>query len=88
MLFLHLADLGVVAAAMRMQMERQNVRLAEIRRLRKQWGDRLPSGSRYLMNHMAEQSRLDLRWLREVLADVEAGRVRDTPAPDRLAAKE
>jgi hypothetical protein len=36
---------------------------------------------------MAEQCRLDLRWLRTVLADVEAGRIRDTPDPARLAAK-
>jgi hypothetical protein len=31
---------------------------------------------------MAEQCRLDLRWLRAVLADVEAGRIRDTPRPN------
>jgi hypothetical protein len=47
----------------------------------------LPTGSRHLMQHMAEQYRLDLRWLRAVLADVEAGRIRDTPDPARLAAK-
>ena len=33
----------------------------------------LPTGSRHLMQHMVEQCRLDLRWLRAVLADVEAG---------------
>ena len=37
--------------------------------------------------HMAEQCRLDLRWLRAVLADVEAGPICDTPDPVRLAAK-
>jgi hypothetical protein len=47
----------------------------------------LPTGSRHLMQHMAEQCRLDLRWLRAVLADVEAGRIRDTPDPARLIAK-
>jgi hypothetical protein len=47
----------------------------------------LSTGSRHLMQHMAEQCRLDLRWLRAVLADVEAGRIRDTPDPARLAAK-
>jgi len=39
------------------------------------------------MQHMAEQCRLDLRWLRAVLADVETGRIRDTPDPAGLAAK-
>jgi DNA-binding PadR family transcriptional regulator len=87
MLFLHLADLKQVAEALRMQIERQNGRLAEIRRLRRQWATMLPTGSRLLMEHMAEQCRLDLRWLREVLADVEAGRILDTPDPARLAAQ-
>ena len=87
MLFLHLADLKLVADALRTQIDRQNARLAEIRKLQRQWVTRLPSGSRHLMQHMAQQCRLDLRWLRAILADVEAGRVRDTPDPARLAAK-
>ena len=87
MLFLHLADLNLVADALRRQIDRQKARLAEIRKLHGQWAAMLPSGSRHLMQHMAEQCRLDLRWLRTVLADVEAGRIRDTPAPARLAAR-
>ena len=87
MLFLHLADLNLVADALRSQIDRQNARLAEIRKLHRQWVTMLPTGSRHLMQHMAEQCRLDLRWLRAVLADVEAGGIRDTPTPARLAAK-
>jgi len=87
MLFLHLADLKVVAEALRTQIDRQNAHLAEIRKLHRQWVTMLPSGSRHLMRHMEEQCRLDLRWLRAVLADMKAGRVRDTPDPARLATK-
>ena len=87
MLFLHLTDLNLVAEALRTQIDRQNVRLTEIRKLRRQWATMLSTGSRHLMQHMAEQCRLDLRWLRAVLADVEAGRIRDTSDPVRLAAK-
>lgn len=87
MLFLHLADLRLAAEALRTQIERQKARLAEIRKLRRQWAATLATGSRHLMQHMAEQCRLDLRWLRAVLADVEAGRIRDTPDPARLAAR-
>jgi len=87
MLFLHLADPDLVADALRTQIDRQNARLAEIRKLHRRWIAMLPTGSRHLMQHMAKQCRLDLRWLRAVLADVEAGRVRDTPDPARLAAK-
>jgi DNA-binding PadR family transcriptional regulator len=88
MLFLHLANLNIVADALRTQIDRQNARLAELRKLRRKWGESLPTGSRYLMQHMAEQSRLDLRWIRAVLADVEADRIRDTGDPGRLAAKD
>jgi hypothetical protein len=84
---LHLADLKLVAGALRTQIDRQNARLAEIRKLRRQWAPMLPTGSRQLMQHMEEQCRLDLRWLRAVLADVKAGRIRDTPDPARLADK-
>jgi len=87
MLFLHLADLNLVAKALRTQIGKQNARLAEIRKLHRQWVTMLPTGSSHLMRHMAEQSRLDLRWLRTVLADVEAGRIRDTSDPVRLAHK-
>jgi DNA-binding PadR family transcriptional regulator len=85
MLFLHFADLKLVAVALRTQIQRQNARLAEIRKLRRQWSGILPTGSRHLMQHMAAQCQLDLRWLRALLADVEAGRIRDTPDPARLA---
>ncbi len=87
MLFLHLADPKLVVEALGRQIERQKARLAEIRNLRRQWGTKLPTGSSLLMQHMQEQCRLDLRWLRTVLADVEAGRVSDTPDPDKLATK-
>jgi hypothetical protein len=87
MLFLHLADPNLVAEGLRTQIDRQNARLAEIRKLRRQWITMLPTGSRHLMQHMAEQCRLDLRWLRAVLSDVEAGRIRDTSDPARLASK-
>ena len=87
MLFLHLADLKLVAEALRSQIARQDARLAEIRKYRRQWAALLPTGSRHLMQHIADQCRLDLRWLRAVLADVESGRIRDTPDPSRLAAQ-
>jgi DNA-binding PadR family transcriptional regulator len=87
MLFLHLADLSLVAEALRTQVDRQNARLAAIRKLHRQWVTMLPTGSRHLIQHMVEQCRLDLRWLRAVLADVETGRIRDTSDPARLAAK-
>jgi len=92
MLFLHLADLNLVAEALRSQIDRQNARLAEIRKLHRRWVAMLPTGSRHLMQHMAEQCRLDLRWLHAVLADVEPEafaiplhRLASQPRPNRVA---
>jgi len=87
LLFLHLADLNLVAEALRTQIDRRNARLEEIRKVRRRWVGMLPTGSHHLIEHMAEQCRLDIRWLRAVLADVEAGRIQDTPDPALLAAK-
>src|SRR5215472_5292332 len=87
MLFLHLADLNLVAKALRTQIDRQNARLAEIQKLRRQWVTMLSTGSRHLIEHMAEQCRLDLRWLRATLLDAETAPIRDTPDPSRLATK-
>jgi DNA-binding PadR family transcriptional regulator len=84
MLFLQFADLNLVGMAIRDRIDRQSARLAEIRELQRQWSGALPTGSRALMKHMVAQCRLDMRWLRTVLADIEAGRVRDTPDPSRL----
>ena len=88
MLFLHLADLNLVGQALRAQIDRHNARLAEIQKLRRQWVTMLSTGSRHLIEHMAEQCRLDLRWLRAVLVDVEAGRICDIPDPSRLATRQ
>jgi DNA-binding PadR family transcriptional regulator len=85
MLFLHLADPNLVANALRARIDSQTARLEEIRKLRRQLAPMLSTGSRHLMEHIAEQRRLDLRWLRTVLAEVEVGDVHDTPDPSRLA---
>jgi DNA-binding PadR family transcriptional regulator len=85
MLFLHLADLQVVTDALRRRLAKVKERLTELKNLRKNWGKVLPSGSRFLMEHMAEQCRLDLRWLNSVAAEIEAGRVHDTADPAKLA---
>src|SRR5262249_10637268 len=53
MLVLHLADLNRIAEALRTQIDRQNARLAEIRKLHRHRVTLLPTGSRRLMTHLA-----------------------------------
>lgn len=55
---------------------------------RKRLAPVLSTGGRHLMAHLSLQRRLDRKWLQAVLADVDAGNVRDVPDPRRLAAQE
>ena len=87
MLFLHLADPREVAVLLRKRIEGQTEGLREITALRKQFAAVLSTGGKHLIRHLELQRRLDRRWLRAVLADVEGGRVRDVPDPRRLAAR-
>jgi hypothetical protein len=48
----------------------------------------LSTGGIHLIKHLDRQRRLDRKWLQEVLADVEAGRVADVPNPARLAQRD
>lgn len=88
MLFLHLADLPAVAARLRRKIIQQTEAIREVSVLRKRLAPVLSTGSRHLMAHLSLQRRLDRKWLQAVLADVDAGNVRDVPDPRRLAAQE
>jgi DNA-binding PadR family transcriptional regulator len=88
MLFLHLADLDKVAVALRQRIARLSESIAEIATLRPQLQPHLATGGLHLMEHLDQQRRLDRRWLRGVLKDVEGGRVRDVADPRRLAVAE
>jgi hypothetical protein len=63
--------------------------LTKTRAMRDDLGTVLGSGGRYLLDHLIEVRQIDRRWLRRLLNEVEAGKVRDLK-PDvfkRLAAK-
>jgi len=87
MLFLHLADAPTVAELLRRRIERATERTAYLESLGKQLAPLLSTGGHHLMHHIEAQQQLDLKWLREVLSDVERGRVRDVPDPKRLASE-
>ncbi|HZF26385.1 MAG TPA: PadR family transcriptional regulator [Steroidobacteraceae bacterium] len=78
LLFLHLADLPAVAAALRERLARQESALQETRSIRKRIGKYAGTGVGHLLDHLAAQRELDRRWLRRVLKDVEARKVRDS----------
>jgi DNA-binding PadR family transcriptional regulator len=85
MLFLHFSNLPLVADLLRTRITREADAIREIAKIRKQLAPILSTGGLHLLEHLDLQHRLDRKWLRAVLADVESGRVRDVPDPKRLA---
>ncbi len=81
LLFLHLADLPAVAAALRARLKRQEIALQEARVVRRRIGKYAGTGVRHLLDHLAAQRELDRKWLHRVLKDVERDQVRDSNLP-------
>jgi DNA-binding PadR family transcriptional regulator len=86
MLFLHLADPGTVAQLLQGRIVRQGKSLEELAAVRRRLAPLLSTGGRHLVDHLEQQRRLDQKWLKAVLADVLAGRVRDVSDPKQLEA--
>jgi DNA-binding PadR family transcriptional regulator len=86
MLFLHLADLPLIADLLEARIERQADALRKVAEVRRRLAPLLSSGGLHLLEHLDAQRRLDRKWLQALLSDVRAGNIRDVPDPRRLAA--
>jgi DNA-binding PadR family transcriptional regulator len=84
LLFLQFSDLALVADMLRTRISRETQAIREIAGMRRQLAPALATGGVHLLKHLELQHRLDRKWLQEVLADVESGRVRDVADPKRL----
>ncbi|HEX8878933.1 MAG TPA: PadR family transcriptional regulator [Candidatus Acidoferrum sp.] len=87
MLFLQFSDLHLIADLLRTRISRETRAIREIAEIRKQWAPLLSTGGLHLLKHLDLQHRLDRKWLRGVLMDVERGTVRDVTDPKRLASR-
>lgn len=76
-LFLQFSNLPLVAELLRARISRETESIREIAKIRKQLASNLATGGLHLVKHLDLQHRLDRKWLRDVLSDVENGRVRD-----------
>ncbi len=89
LLFLHLAPLPTVSGLLRRRLQQIDLDLTKTRAMRDDLRTVLGTGGRYLLDHLIEVRQLDRRWLRRLLTEVEAGKVRDLKpeALKRLAAQ-
>jgi len=88
LLFLHLCDLAAVKTILRRRIERLEGHIAKLKPIRKDLAPMLSTGGDHLLRHLDKQRRLDRDWLKGLLADIEAGHVRDVADASRLAAPE
>ena len=82
LLFLHCVDPARLAAAVRARIARTEELIAKLDPIRAEMGPTLATGGRQLLRHIELQRRLDRDWLKDLLAEVEAGEKagRDQPA--------
>ena len=84
LLFLHLCDLKVVEGLVRRKIARLDELIAKLVPIRKELRAAISTGGNHLLQHLDKQRRLDRAWLKDLLADIQAGRVRDVADPKRL----
>ena len=80
LLFLHLCELPTVAELVRNKIARHTDAIHKIAVVRKELAPLLSTGGHHLLRHLDQQRRLDRRWLRGLLGDIVAGRIRDVSA--------
>jgi DNA-binding PadR family transcriptional regulator len=84
LLFLHLADLDLVEESIRRRIAHLGELIAKLDPIRKQMRAVISTGGDHMLRHLEQQRRLDREWLKALLADVAARRVRDVPDAKKL----
>lgn len=85
LLFLHLADRRTVEEALRRRIARLDELIAKLEPIREELAPVLSTGGQHLLGHVEQQRRMDRRWLKALLADMEANGIRDVADPSKLS---
>lgn len=85
LLFLHLSDLAVVQDLIQQRIARLDESITKLGPIRKKLRAVISTGGDHLLRHLDMQRHLDRDWLKGLLVDVKARRVRDVADPNRLA---
>jgi DNA-binding PadR family transcriptional regulator len=88
LLFLHLADLDFVEAALRRRIARLDELIEKLPSIQEQLAPVLSTGGDHLLRHLDQQRRLDRDWAKSLLAEIEADGIHDVADPSRLASKD
>ena len=88
LIFLHLSDLAVVEDALRRRIARLDELIVKLASIEKELRPVISTGPEHLLRHLDKQRRLDREWLKGLLADVAARRVRDVADPKLLGVKD
>ncbi len=87
LLFLHLSDLAVVEDVIRRRIAHLDELISKLGPIRKELAPAIATGGEHLLRHIEKQRRLDREWLKGLLADVAARRVRDVSNPKLLESR-
>jgi DNA-binding PadR family transcriptional regulator len=85
MLFLHLCDRSRVAVLLREKVALQRRAIDELTKIKDELSPMLGTGGLHLLRHLEAQRKLDLGWLKSLSADVENGRIQDSPVYSGIA---
>ncbi len=85
LLFLHLADRAVVEDSLRRRIARLDDLITKLGPIGEQFAPKVGTGGKHLLSHIDQQRRLDRKWLKALLADIEKNGIRDVANPATLA---
>jgi DNA-binding PadR family transcriptional regulator len=85
LLFLHLADAAVVKDSLRRRIARLDDLIAKLGPIGEEFAPEVGTGGAHLLSHIGEQRRLDRKWIKALLTDIEANGIRDVANRARLA---
>lgn len=85
LLFLQFADCSFVEDSLRVRIAKLDELIAKLPSIRKELAPKLSTGGAHLLDHIDRQRRLDRRWLKALLADIEANGIHDIDDPLQIA---
>jgi len=85
LLFLHLAEPNLVMDSLRRRIARLEELIAKLGSVRADMAPKLSTGGAHLLGHIENQRRLDIKWTKALLADIEANGIRDIANPAVVA---